>query len=91
MQEAGEAPPQAATGRAEPQRGSGRRRGGRFVGTDQTDLICQNYLEKEEEEVDHGGKDNLDGDQGERFCCWIKMTIQWCLDMQCLGENSKED
>ena len=91
MQEAGEAPPQASTGRAEPQRGSGRRRGGRFVGTDQTDLICQNYSEKEEKEEDLGGKDNQDGDQGERFCCWIKMTIQWCLDMQCLGENSKED
>ena len=49
MQEAREAPPQAATGRAEPQRGSGRRRGGRFVGTDQTNLICQNYSEKNEE------------------------------------------
>ena len=86
MQEAREAPPQAGTGRAEPQRGSGRRRGGRFVGTDQTDLICQNYSEKEEEE-DLGGKDNQDGDQVERFCCWIKITIQWRLNIQCLREN----
>ena len=58
MQEAREAPPQAATGRAEPQRGSGRRRGGRFVGTDQTDLICQNYSEKEEDREVQGDQDD---------------------------------
>ena len=62
MQEAREAPPQAATGRAEPQRGSGRRRGGRFVGTDWTDLICQNYSEKEEEE-----DREVQGDQDDDF------------------------
>ena len=62
MQEAREAPPQAATGRAEPQRGSSRRLGGRFVGTDQTNLICQNYSEKEEEE-----DREVQGDQDDDF------------------------
>ena len=71
-----EAPPQAVTGRAEPQRGSGRRRGGRFVGTDQTDLICQNYSEKEEKEEDHRGKDNLDADQVVDFLLLDKDKIK---------------